>query len=95
MKLLDVEVDGVGAVVLTERIGGTSTCWIPFLACNCALILAAAAAVCTPVSHLSRDTLKQKDGICSPAAAVGSGAAEDLAEASAPGLRGSRLNGLR
>lgn len=61
MKLLDVEVDGWGAVVLTERIGGTSTCWIPFLACNCALILAAAAAVCTPVSpSVPRYTQKKK-----------------------------------
>jgi hypothetical protein len=28
----------------TERIGGTSTCWMPFFAWICALILAAAAA---------------------------------------------------
>lgn len=33
-----------GLEVLTDRIGGTSTCWMPFLACICALMRAAAAA---------------------------------------------------
>lgn len=40
--------DGVGEH--TERIGGTSTCWMPFFAWICALILAAAAAAAAAAS---------------------------------------------
>ena len=38
-------------VGLTDRMGGTSTCWIPLLDWSSALILAAAAAVDFVVSH--------------------------------------------
>ena len=75
---------------LTDRIGGTSTCCIPFLACMEALILAAAAAIqgeliCRPAS-ISLD--------CSPAAAAGSRAAFFFS--SVPGLRTRSLAmGLR
>lgn len=66
---------------LTDRIGGTSTCCIPFLACMEALILAAAAAIegewmCTRANF----SLSY-----SPAAAAGSGAAFFFS--SVPGLR--------
>jgi len=51
----------------TVRIGGTSTCWIPFLAWMEALILAAAAAVARVSSLIQKDRR-----IDLPAAAAGS-----------------------
>lgn len=41
---LDVSVPLRMVSQLTARMGGTSTCWMPFFACSCALIFAAAAA---------------------------------------------------
>lgn len=51
----------------TERIGGTSTCWMPFFAWICALILAAAAAAFAAASFLKLDDA----GLSVPSRAIG------------------------
>lgn len=82
---LDVIYDKRGSGrAITERIGGTSTCWIPFLAWSCALILAAAAArKSTKISNVLRSIYATCSHV--PAAAAGSDTA-GLGGASAPGL---------
>jgi hypothetical protein len=54
-------------VALTERIGGTSTCWMPFFAWICALILAAAAAAAAAALFL----VPAVDGLSEPSRATG------------------------
>jgi hypothetical protein len=53
---------------LTERIGGTSTCWMPFFAWICALILAAAAAAAAAALFLVRPAA---DGLSDASRATG------------------------
>lgn len=50
---------------LTERIGGTSTCWMPFFACSWALILAAAAAGSRTLSVKHGRTGQARSRTCS------------------------------
>ena len=76
---------------LTVRMGGTSTCCMPFFACIEALILAAAAAVKRSVTHLTAEIIS---GDSLPAAAAGSRPGVLLS--SRPGLKDELLaKGLR
>jgi hypothetical protein len=68
---------------LTERIGGTSTCWMPFFAWICALILAAAAAAAAAALFL---VVPAVEGLSEASRAMGLRARCDS---------GSRLGGER
>ena len=84
------EADFPAAGLSVDRIGGTSTCWIPFFAWIWALILAAAAAgnICQPNSQICNSIFPGHV----PAAAAGS--APPFFAASGAGLSDALATGL-